>query len=54
MRNDVKQLTEETLRDIRDGFEYGGVNITTAGSINNGSSLDSMRLMMSLIQQNRR
>ena len=54
MRNDVKKLTEETLRDIRDGFAYGGVSITTAGSINDGSSLDSMRLMMSLIQQNRR
>lgn len=54
MRNDVRQLTEETLRDIRDGFEYGGVNIMTAGSINNGSSLESMRLMMSLIQRNRR
>lgn len=54
MRNDVKQLTEETLRDIRDGFEYGGVNISTAGSINDGSSLESMRLMMSLIQKNRR
>lgn len=54
MRNDVQQLTEETLRDIRDGFEYGGVNISTAGSINDGSSLESMRLMMSLIQQNRR
>ncbi len=54
MRNDVRQLTEETLRDVRDGLQYGGVNISTAGSINNGSSLDSMRLMMSLIQQNRR
>lgn len=54
MRNDVSQLTEETMRDIRDGFEYGGVNISTAGSINDGSSLESMRLMMSLIQNNRR
>ena len=54
MRNDEAQLEIEMLRDIRDGFEYGGVNITTAGSINNGSSLESMRMMMSLIQQNRR
>ena len=54
MRNDVKQLTEETLRDIRDGLKYGGVNIATAGSINDGSSLESMRLIMSLIQQNGR
>ena len=54
MRNDVKGLTEEVTRDIRCGFEYGGVEIATAGSINNGSSLDSMRLIMSLIQQNQR
>lgn len=54
MRNDREALTRETLRDIADGFEYGGVNITTAGSINNGSSLESMRFMMELIQNNRR
>ena len=45
---------EETLRDIRDGFEYGGVNISTAGSINNGSRLSSMRLIMELIWENRK
>lgn len=54
MHNDPAKITEETLRDIRYGFEYGGVNIATAGSINNGSSLESMRLMMSLIQQHPR
>ena len=54
MRNDEKALTEEVLRDIRYGFEYGGVNITTAGSINNGSLLSSMRLIMDLIAENRR
>ncbi|MBQ3667637.1 MAG: hypothetical protein II920_00260 [Clostridia bacterium] len=54
MNNDVKKLTEETLRDIRDGFEYKGVNITTAGSINNGSLLTSMRLMMEIIWDNRK
>ena len=54
MRNDVEHLREEVLRDIRDEFEYGGVNISTAGSINNGSLLSSMRLIMELIQENRR
>lgn len=51
MRNDVDALTEQTLRDCADGVRYGGVNISTAGSINNGSSLESMRLIMSLIQK---
>ncbi|MBQ2957038.1 MAG: hypothetical protein IJE08_11315 [Clostridia bacterium] len=54
MRNDEEQLRIETLRDIRDGFAYGGVNISTAGSINDGSSLESMRQIMSIIQQNQR
>ena len=54
MRNDREALIQETLRDIKDGFAYGGVNISTAGSINDGSSLESMRLIMEVIQQNRR
>jgi len=54
MRNDREELIRETLRDIEDGFKYGGVNISTAGSINNGSSLESMRLIMETIQNNRR
>ena len=54
MRNDVDGLKMEVNRDVDYGFEYGGVNITTAGSINNGSSLDSMRLVMSIIQSKRR
>lgn len=54
MRNDREGLIRETLRDIKAGFEYGGVNIATAGSINNGSSLDSMRLMMEVVWENRR
>ena len=54
MRNDVDGLKIEVNRDVDYGFEYGGVNITTAGSINNGSSLDSMRLVMSIIQSKRR
>ncbi len=54
MNNDAEQLTHEVKRDIADGLVHGGVNIFTAGSINNGSSLESMWLVMALIQQNRR
>ena len=54
MRNDEAQLRREVLRDIACGFEYGGVNIATAGSINDGSLLSSMRLIMELIAENRR
>ena len=53
MRNDEEQLRRELLRDIADDRKYGGMNITTAGSINNGSLLSSMRLMMEIIQENR-
>ena len=51
MRNDWDRLIEETKRDCADGLSCGGLNIFTAGSINNGSSLESMRLMMSVVQQ---
>lgn len=54
MRNDREGIIEEVTRDVDYGFEYGGVNISTAGSINNGSSLESMRLIMSIIQSKRR
>ncbi len=54
MNNDREGLIKETLRDIKAGFECGGVNISTAGSINNGSSLESMRLIMEVIWENRK
>lgn len=54
MRNDREQLVKETIRDCEAGLALGGVNITTAGSINNGSLLSSMRLMMKTIQEHRR
>jgi uroporphyrinogen decarboxylase len=50
-RNDRGELLRQTKRDCIDGMKYGGVNISTAGSINYGSSLDSLRLIMSTIQQ---
>lgn len=54
MRNETEELVRETKRDVEAFFECGGVNIAAAGSINNGSSLESMRLMMSVIQSMRR
>lgn len=51
MRNDAEGLVREVQRDCADALKYNGVNISTAGSINNGSSLESLRLVMSLIQR---
>jgi hypothetical protein len=47
-----EQITKEVLRDIEMAKENDarGLNLTTAGSINNGSLLSSMRLIMALIQ----
>ena len=43
MNNDKKKITEEVKRDCEMAKKYGrGVNIATAGSINDGSSLESM------------
>lgn len=51
MRNDVNGIIEEVKRDCEAAKEIGGgVNISTAGSINNGSLLESMRLVMAVIQ----
>ena len=51
MRNDVEGIISEVKRDCEAARETGrGVNISTAGSINNGSSLESMRLVMAVIQ----
>lgn len=51
MRNDREQIKKEVLRDCEMAKRCGrGVNLTTAGSINNGSSLESMRYIMALIQ----
>ena len=50
MRNDSRGIIQEVQRDCADALRYNGVNIFTAGSINNGSSLESLRLVMQLIQ----
>ncbi len=54
MRNEEDELVRQVLRDCEADAACGGVNISTAGSINNGSSLESMRLMMGVIQSTRR
>jgi len=50
MRNDREGILREVQRDLKDALVHNGVNISTAGSINNGSSLESMRLVMQIIQ----
>lgn len=51
MRNDEAEIIAQVKRDCEDAKAFGrGVNISTAGSINNGSLLASMRLVMAAIQ----
>jgi uroporphyrinogen decarboxylase len=50
-RNDRAELIVQTKRDCAAGLRYGGVSIATAGSINYGSSLASLRLIMETIQK---
>lgn len=52
MENDEAQIVEQVKRDCNMAKELGcrGLNIDTAGSINNGSLLTSMRLIMAAIQ----
>ena len=51
MRNDEDEIVAQVKRDCEAAKVNGrGVNIGTAGSINNGSLLSSMRLVMATIQ----
>ena len=51
MRNEEENIIVQVRRDCEAARETGrGVNIGTAGSINNGSLLTSMRLVMATIQ----
>jgi len=50
MRNESEKIVEEFLRDFGQAREKRGLVFATAGSINNGSLLTSMRLIMSAIQ----
>lgn len=52
MRNNEDDIIAEVKRDCEAAKENDlrGLNLTTAGSINNGSSLESMRVVMAAIQ----
>ena len=49
-RNEEERMILEFLRDFEMAREKRGLRFATAGSINNGSRLTSMRLLMSAIQ----
>ncbi|MBI4979006.1 MAG: hypothetical protein HZC28_16120 [Spirochaetes bacterium] len=49
-RNEEENIVLETLRDFEQSKAHRGVMYTTAGSINNGSRLTGMRLIMSTLQ----
>ncbi len=50
-RNESHNIVAEFLRDFELTRESRGLNFTTAGSINNGTRLTSMRLAMAAIQR---
>ena len=51
MRNEEEEIVAQVRRDCEAAKATGrGLNLTTAGSINNGSLLTSMRLVMAAIQ----
>ena len=50
-RNEEANLVAEFLRDFDQARAQRGLNFTTAGSINNGSRLTGMRLLMATIQR---
>ena len=49
-RNEEEKMVAELKRDFEQARDARGVVFTTAGSINNGSQLTGMRLLMSTIQ----
>lgn len=50
-RNEEEKIVVEFLRDFEQAREKRGLCFTTAGSINNGSRLTGMRLIMAAIQR---
>lgn len=50
-RNEEANMVAEFLRDFDQAREKRGLNFTAAGSINNGSRLSGMRLLMAAIQR---
>jgi uroporphyrinogen decarboxylase len=53
-RNEEENIVVEFLRDFEQARELRGLRFTTAGSINNGSRLTGMRLIMAAIQRHGR
>ena len=53
-RNEEENIVREFLRDFGQAREKRGLLFATAGSINNGSRLTGMRLLMSAIQRHGR
>jgi uroporphyrinogen decarboxylase len=51
MSNNEEAILKEVKRDCEMAKEHKGLNISTAGSINNGSLLTSMRTVMHGIQK---
>jgi uroporphyrinogen decarboxylase len=50
-RNEEANMVAEFLRDFDQAREFRGLCFATAGSINNGSRLTGMRLLMAAIQR---
>ena len=50
-RNEEANMVAEFLRDFDQARETRGLNFATAGSVNNGSRLTGMRLLMAAIQR---
>lgn len=50
-RNEEANMVAELLRDYDQAREKRGLNFATAGSVNNGSRLSGMRLLMAAIQR---
>jgi len=53
-RNEEENMVLELLRDVDMARETRGLNFATAGSINNGTRLTSMRLLMAAVQRHGR
>jgi uroporphyrinogen decarboxylase len=50
-RNEEANMVAEFLRDFEQAGEKRGLNFSTAGSVNNGSRLTGMRLLMAAVQR---
>ena len=53
-RNEEANMVAEFLRDFDQAREARGLNFATAGSVNNGSRLTGMRLLMAAVQRHGR